>query len=273
MKHISKHELDKVQWHKLGYNIFGKPNMFVNVYYVDGLLLDTGFSNMRKHFVNSIESLPISKIVLTHHHEDHTGNLETIKKSKNVKAYGHPKTNELISSVYPISLARHLSWGKIQASSCLPLSLDEPVETDLYSFDLYHIPGHAEDQIALHEKSQGWLFSADLYLTTYPKIFMYNESIAEMLSSLDRMIALDFDVLFCCHRPRFENGKSYLIQKKAYLENYYGAVIHEYQKGNTAKQIMRNLGLKEMKYINVMSQKELGVENMVASCIRDFERL
>lgn len=271
MKHISKHDFDHVHWHKLGFNYFGKPSMYVNVYTVDGLLLDTGFSNMRKPFIKSIESLAVSRIILTHHHEDHSGNLEAIKTAKKVKAYGHPKTNELISKVFPISFARHLSWGKIQASSCLPLDLTKPIETDQYKFDVHHIPGHSEDQIALHEKSKGWLFSADLYLTTYPKIFMYNENIMEMIASLEKMIALDFDVLFCCHRPRLENGKSFLIQKKTYLEEFYEKVIHEYQKGNNAKQCMKNLGLKEMKLINLMSQKELGVENMVKSCIRAFE--
>jgi len=262
-----------VNWVKMGYSLIGKPSMYVHTYMIDGLLIDTGISKLRKEFIEEIQQHKIEQIVISHHHEDHTGNLSELQSALQLEAKAHPLTIDLVSRPKSISLARHMSWGCITPTTCGILDLVVPIETNHYNFEIHHIPGHAVDQIALYEKSQGWLFSADLYLTSYPKIFMDNESILTSIKSLDSMLVLDFDVLFCCHRPRYENGKSFLQEKKQYLEEFYGKVIREYQEGNEPRQILKALGLKEHHQIKLLSQQEISSINMVRSCIRDYNTI
>lgn len=46
----------------------------VHIYAVDGMLVDTGPSRARGDLVLFFREQSISQVVLTHHHEDHTGN-------------------------------------------------------------------------------------------------------------------------------------------------------------------------------------------------------
>lgn len=246
--------------------------MLVYTYLIDGLLIDTGTSKLRSEFMAAIREEELEQLVISHHHEDHTGNLAELQEALGIRAKAHPLTDALVADPARISLSRHLSWGAITPTTCDALDLTLPIETDHFRFDIHHVPGHAVDQIALHEPSQGWLFSADLYLTSYPKIFMNGESILSSIDSLDRMAALDFDVLYCCHRPKYEGGQSFLLEKKQYLQDFYGGVISEYLKGKAPKEIMRVLGLRELVTMKLLSQGELSVENMVKSCIGDYDK-
>lgn len=41
------------------------------LFFVDGLLIDTGHSNAQKMALKTFETLPIEQILLTHYHENH----------------------------------------------------------------------------------------------------------------------------------------------------------------------------------------------------------
>lgn len=63
--------------------------MSVNAFFVDGLLIDTGHSNAQKEVVKTLSRLPIEQICITHHHEDHTGNLKALQEQVDCPIYGH----------------------------------------------------------------------------------------------------------------------------------------------------------------------------------------
>lgn len=52
----------------------GLPLYKVNAFFVDGLLIDTGFAFGRDRFLKLLDTLHPEIVVNTHHHEDHTGN-------------------------------------------------------------------------------------------------------------------------------------------------------------------------------------------------------
>lgn len=55
--------------------LLGIPLFKVYAFFVDPLLIDTGFSNSRTGFLKVCKSLfRVETVVNTHHHEDHTGN-------------------------------------------------------------------------------------------------------------------------------------------------------------------------------------------------------
>ena len=255
---------------KFGYMAMGKPSMFSHVYYVDGLLIDTGHSRVEKHVLDQTRLLSVNQLFITHHHEDHTGNLPAVMKQHNCPAYASTLCCETMKAPPPISFAQKLTWGTRPPSNDL-VPVDDVLNTENYSFQLIHIPGHAHDMYALYEPNQQWLFSADLYINSYIGYFLKTESIAQQISSTKKVLELDFDVMFCAHNPQLKNGKAKLKKKLGFLESSFEKVAHLYEKGLDAKAIFKALKLKENKFVKLLSGGHLSQLNMVKSVIRDIE--
>ena len=269
VKVINKLSHNDVQFWKLRFGPFGRPKMYVHTFLIDGLLIDTGQPRLKQEVVKTLESQRIERIIITHHHEDHSGNIEILKKSKSVKAYASPLCCEIMKKPPRVSPAQWMTWGQNKAAELLPLELTGPVFTDKYTFDIIETPGHAIDHICLHEKNQGWLFSGDIYLNDYVKIFMRSEIINDQIKSIIKLIRLDFDVLFCNHNPQIKNGKERLKAKLQFLQDFRGKVKNESARGLTAKEIQRKIGLKESFFVKFLSVGELSVINMVQSAMNE----
>ncbi|NRA48755.1 MAG: MBL fold metallo-hydrolase [Phaeodactylibacter sp.] len=80
MKHTETFNYDEIIGMKFGAVLFGKPKLFSHVYFVDGLLIDTGHSRMRKQVATLTKELPVEQMFITHHHEDHSGNIEVLQQ-------------------------------------------------------------------------------------------------------------------------------------------------------------------------------------------------
>ncbi len=271
MNHLSRSCIEDVRLFKLGSNILGKPNVYVYSFLVDGLLIDTGQPLVGREFVEILQEEDIDKIILTHHHEDHSGNVELIKKSKGINAYGSSLCCEIMLSPPRIEPARLVSWGQNKAARILPIDMSVPIKTDSYSFQVFHTPGHAADQISLYEANRGWLFPGDLFVHDYIRAFMRTENMGEQIQSIDMLLTLDFTVLFCHHQPVSKNAKQRLANKLNFLEDFYGKVKEAYLEGMNPKQIMKFLGLKEQRLIKFISLGQLSTMNMIHSVIRDLK--
>lgn len=268
MKLVTPFTFDAVQAITTGYSPFGRAALSVNVYFVDGLLIDTGQSKMRKAILNFVKDLPVQQICVTHHHEDHTGNLVQIKKQFDVPIYGSAKCRELMKNPPPISLPQKIYWGNRPAFNITALKKDELL-TPNYTFKIINIPGHAEDMIALYEASKGWLFSGDLYINSTIRYMLDNESIAQQIQSIKKVLKLNFDTLFCGHNFKAENGKQKLKDKLQYLEWFYDQVCYWYNKECKPEIILKKMKLMENRMIKMISKGKLSQLNMVKAVIRD----
>ena len=167
------------------------------------------------------------------------------------------------------SLPQRLFWGTPVFTDKVK-GYDQPrLRTPKYDFDLIPIPGHAEDQVALFEPNQGWLFSADAFVSPQIKYFMKKESMAQQIQSLKKMACLDFDLLLCCHTPVVKGGKALLEQKIDHLEQYYTSVVYYHKKGQSPRQILKSIGAKERWLQYFFSGGNMCALNMVKSVIRD----
>ena len=263
-------EYEGVRYFKFGYSRFGKPALFVYVYYIDGLLIDTGQPNMRKHILGTLSDLPVDQVFITHHHEDHTGNIDAVQRQFNCPVYASSRCCEIMKAPPPPSLPQILVWGRRPAYADL-LPLDNELRTTNHAFELIPVPGHAEDMVVLYEPDRKWLFSADLFVHTRVGYVLKNERILVQIKSIKKVLELNFEVLFCSHNPQLTNGREKLSQKLDFLEEFSEKVIPLHTKGYSPEAIVKRLKLKEYHWIRFLSLGQLSKVNMVRSVMRDYE--
>jgi len=247
-----------------------KSKMSVNVFFVDGLLIDTGHSNAQKNALKVFEKLAIEKIVLSHHHEDHTGNLHALKQKKDYPVYGHKTCTELMKSPPPLCFIERKTWGPNTAVQDI-IPLGQTLKTENYEFHVIYTPGHSDDHICLYEANQGWLFTGDLYVHHYIRYFIATENIIQQIDSLKKVLKLNVQRYFCSHSFKEDLFQERFGQKLQFLEDFYGNVVQLHQNGLSPTKIMKRLQIKEQWMIRFLSGGWLPGINMVHSAIRDAE--
>ena len=254
---------------KFGYQPIGKPKLYAHIYFVDGLLIDTGQCKARKSIISETKQLAVEQIFITHHHEDHTGNIPEIQALHNCNVYASELCCQMMKAPPPLSFAQKLTWGDRPAQHDL-IPKTQTIETKKYRFDIIPIPGHSPDMVALYEPDRQWLFSADLYLNSYIDYFLKDESITDQIESIKRILKLDFKTMLCSHKPQLQNGKQQLTKKLNFLETFFHEVSSLYLKGYSAKEIFKSMKLKENRFVKMLSGGGLSKQNMVESVIRDL---
>lgn len=266
----NKFQYDEVTGLRFPTSLLGQAKAYSHIYYVDGLLIDTGHSRRKKEVIATTNDLVIKKIFVTHHHEDHTGNALSLQQKFNCEIFGSEKCCELMKNPPKLSFAQKLYWG-LRPSQPNIKHVSNLIETDKFKFQIIPIPGHAEDMVALYEPERKWLFSSDLYVNSHIGYFLYSESMSRQIESIGIVLKLDFEVMFCSHNPKFEDAKSKLEKKLNFLENFQGEVQALYGKGYLPKAIMREMKLKEYTMIKLLSGGDLSKLNMVKSVIREIK--
>ena len=256
---------------KIGSNVFGKPKMFVYCYLIDGTLIDTGSPRAEQALIAALEPEHIDQLIITHHHEDHSGNIKAIKKLKGIPALGSELCRDKMSKHITVDFGRWMTWGFFKTADVTPFDSDV-VKTPQYSFDIIATPGHAVDQVSFHEPNEGWLFSGDIFVHDYIKMFMRDEIIGDQILSIRRLLELDFDKMFCNHQPVMSDPKTRLRNKLNFLEDFYGKVAEQYRQGHSVKQIMKELGYKDNRLMTFISWGEMSRSNMVRSVIKTVDQ-
>lgn len=256
---------------KFGAHPVGKPKMFSHIYFVDGLLIDTGQSKMRESIKSEVKKLDVEQIFITHHHEDHTGNITALRELHNCKVYASELCCQIMKSPPKLSFAQKITWGDRPSQDDL-IPKYKTIETNNYCFEIIPISGHSPDMVALYEPNRQWLFSADLYINSYIDYFIDTESVTDQIDSIKKVLKLDFKEMFCSHKPQFQNGKQQLAKKLSFLEAFFNDVSMLYNKGYSVDEIFKSLQLKENWIVKFLSAGSLSKINMVKSVIRDLER-
>lgn len=269
MRYAKSHRFGPIESLETGRGYFGPPPVKVHAFFIDGLLIDTGAPYAKTAMLDWLRPKTVDQIFVTHHHEDHSGNVNAIQKDHKVNAYSSALCADLVKGKVETSIPQLLFWGRPEyIDSLLPITKDS-LSTPKHCFEFLPIPGHAPDQMALYEREYGWLFSADAFVSPVIKYFMKKESMAQQIASLQRLLLLDFEMLLCCHKPLVQGGKAQLQSKCNFLQDYYGQVVKYHEQGNAPRKILSLMGKKELWFQKLLSQNNLSAINMVHSVLRD----
>lgn len=262
------YELGDMEYYRFSIYHFGTNMQMVYLFRIKDVLIDTAQSKSRDKVKEVIGGMPLKHIVLTHHHEDHTGNAAYLKYKTGAKVYAHPLCCEMLAKGIKVPPLARLMTGNIARVEATPINQDDVLDFGHTKLHVLHTPGHTDDHLAFVDRERGWLWPGDLYVADRIKYFESSESIDVQIQSLEKMCAEDFDVLLCSHNPKVENGKKRLERKLQLFQDFYGEVARMQKEGMKPDDILKALGRKENWFYRLVTVGHFTAVNMVKSVIR-----
>jgi len=235
------------------------------LYRLGGTVIDTGPPNQWRFVRRFLGEKDVHRVLVTHHHEDHSGNLAPIKRTLNAPLLSPRAGLEPLSRGYEVQLYRRLIWGR-------PLDVEpEPVPDKIelaggLSLVALSTPGHSPDSTCYLEPDRGWLFTGDLFIAARTRYLRLDENLGEHIESLRRVLELDFETLLCSHRGVVAEGREALARKLDYLVSLCGEVHRLHSQGKSIAEITHELLGKE-NHLSLLTRFHFAKRNLIAACL------
>ncbi len=148
---------------RTGRSMGGYVPYYVHAFLVGDALIDTSCTWVRSELLSALEGELITKIVNTHHHEDHTGNNLAIQKKFGAEVYAHPAALPFLEQPDKLHLLPYqvMVWDYPEPCSGLPLK--EQFQAGGFTFEVISTPGHCPSHVCFYEPGQKWLFTGDIF--------------------------------------------------------------------------------------------------------------
>lgn len=248
-----------------GFVSFKAVKLNVHCFEVDGVLIDTGSASLLEQFKSFFNQLDIDQIVLSHYHEDHSGGARYLQSTYNVPIYmSDVRRLECMEKAnYP--LYRKLFWGSRAPFEAQKIG--ERFTSRQADWTVIETPGHTNDHLAFLNEQTGQLFTGDLFVTPKTKVVLREESIPQIISSIEHVLTMDFEEIFCNHAGYVADGKRVLRTKLDYLIQLRGNIERMHEEGLSEQEITEQLF--EKKYpITKLSFGEWDSAHIVSSILR-----
>lgn len=109
---LSSTDHGPVRYFSLARSYAGRAILASGVFYVDSTLIDSGPSNAHLEFASIIGGVDAEQLVLTHHHEDHTGNAGFAANHLHRPPLAHGLALALVRRPRPLPFYRKITWGR-----------------------------------------------------------------------------------------------------------------------------------------------------------------
>lgn len=233
----------------------------VSAYAVRGMLIDTGFPAIAREFAVWLDDSALQGVVITHHHEDHAGNLELVARGGLPVAIA-PIALRAVQDLGLLDMYRRVCWGQ-------PPELTTPIAPFVArGLRLIHLPGHSPDHHVIWDEEHGTLFAGDLFIGVKVRIAQEDEVVAQQISSLRAAISLAPERVFCAHRGPVANPVSALKAKADWLEEITGAIDRLTEQGLSEREITRRV-LGREGFVAYTSRGKLSKRNLIRSARRE----
>ncbi|WHI48463.1 MBL fold metallo-hydrolase [Microbulbifer sp. EKSA008] len=264
MSVIDSFDYQDLDAQRVGRFDFGINTTFI-VYRLGDTIIDAGPSNQWKYVKWFVKNKPFRQLVLTHHHEDHSGNAGAIYKLTGIQPRAPKATVEILKRGFRIPPIQMLIWGRAGRAEAAPLPEDLRFSGE--KVVVIPAPGHAKDMTCYLVQDRGWIFTADLYVASKLKLLRKDESIPTLMHSIKKVLTYDFDIIFCPHRGIVEKGKIRLQAKYDYLLNLATEARELDRQGLPLGEITHRL-LGRENLMSVVSGYNFSKRNLIASCMR-----
>ncbi|WP_042355806.1 MBL fold metallo-hydrolase [Bacillus rubiinfantis] len=249
----------------------------VNCFLAEGdngwIIIDTGLHDdvARKSWAPYIEKVPISTILLTHHHPDHYGYAGSLQQQTNAEVWitetedvagrtfwESDSLNNLKQKVLTCGVPNELSRPPA-AQGASPFSGIKPYPTanrylqegmklvfGKYEYEVLLTPGHADGLICLFNKEQRVLFSTDHILERITPNISYwfrgiNNPLLAYMDSLKKLETYEADYVIPSHGQPFRNANKRIYELIEHHQDQLEKVYQYIKQPQTIYQVTRQL--------------------------------
>ena len=231
----------------------------VSVYAVRGVMIDTAFPDVRRELNSWIDSRKPAGAIVTHYHEDHAGNVESLAV-RGMPMWIAPDTLAKVRTPEPILAYRRWCWGSQPPLVSPVIPFTHP------SLELIHTPGHSTEHHVVWDAERETIFGADLFLgvkvrVTHP---WPREDVRAQIASIRKVIALKPKRYFDAHRGLVRDAIAQLTAKADWTEETVGKINALVGRGMSDREIVKTVFRGEDKW-SLVTQYDYSRRNYVAS--------
>lgn len=202
----------------------------VNAFVVRDVLVDTAFPDTWPDLHAWMAGTPIAGAIVTHAHEDHAGNVESLAQHGVPLALA-PDTAALVRAPKPIGLYRRVCWGTARPLRAPVAAFAHP------SLALLAARGHSPDHHVVWDAERETLFGGDLFIGVKVRLAHPGEDIRGQVPALRAVIALGPRRFFDAHRGLLEQPLGQLRAKADWMEETVGEIERRATEGWSASAI------------------------------------
>ncbi len=235
------------------------------VYRLGTTVIDTGPANQWPLVHRFLQDRNVERVLVTHHHEDHSGNGARLQREMHATVFFPPSGVRLAADGFPLHPYQRVIWGAPPRFT--PESMPSEVNLGNGSrLQAVPAPGHSLDMTCYLEPERGWLFTGDLYIASKPRFLRADENVDDQIESLRRVLELEFETVFCAHRGVVADGRRAIEAKLDYMIALRDEVRHLHGEGRSLGEITRTL-LGREGFLSFITFYHFSKRNLVRGCL------
>jgi glyoxylase-like metal-dependent hydrolase (beta-lactamase superfamily II) len=189
----------------------------VSCFLVGDTLVDSGCPATSRELVRWCADRGVTRVVHTHHHEDHTGGDAELVRSIGVEVVAPPRTVPILRAFYRLPWYRSMVWGRAESAPCRAMGTSVRIGDARY--EVVPTPGHASDHVCLFQSELGWVFTGDLFISRRVRYLRTVEDAQRILESLRVVRGLEPSLLICSHAGLVRDAVAALDERIADWED------------------------------------------------------
>jgi len=235
--------------------LFGE--LFTAVLY-DGVAIDPGSPKMRESLARHLRQAKpkITKVIATHAHEEHVGNLNWLSDITGAPVYVSAMTARFLTPFKKLPWVRAAIIGQPPNLKQPYHFLTDTLDTDTGYLQVIPTPGHCDDHVVLYDPKEKVLLAGDAFMGSYFATPNPDVDSRKWLVSLERLMELDIEILV--------EGHGHIHTLRADIPDFPGVVIRQDPKLAISQKLDYLRWLREQ--IEVGFQEQLPIRVIEATC-------